>query len=84
MKRYPFNMSKHQHDISFRCTRVMNEYDAKCYEGSLTPEECDKYDALIEGLDRLLDYGVGIVWLTGKEFSLARDTVIWANLTRGE
>ena len=83
-KRYPFNMNKHQHDIFFRYNRAKNEEDDKFYAGTLTAEECDKYEKLIERLADLLEYcgGNNIVWLTGKEWALANETVAWAEATR--
>ena len=81
-KRYPFNMNKHQHDIFFRYNRAKNEEDDKFYAGTLTADECDKYENLIERLGGLLEYGTGIVWLTGKEWALAKETVAWAETTR--
>ena len=81
-KRYPFNMSKHQHDIFFRYNRAKIEYDEKCYNGTITVEECRKYEELINGLDRLLHYGIGIVWLTGEEYGLAKESAFWAGLIR--
>lgn len=81
-KKYPFNMSKHQHDIFYRYNKAKNEEDDKFYDGTLTADEADKYEALIEALDNLLSYGIGIVWLTGKEWALANETVAWAEATR--
>lgn len=82
MKRYPFNMNKYQHDIFFRYNRARNEMDEKFLEGTLSTEELDKYERLIEGLENLLNYGIGIVWLTGREFGLAKETVLWADTVR--
>lgn len=83
VKRYPFNMSKHQHDIFFRYNRAKNEYDDKCYSNTITAEQMDKYEDLIAGLENLLEYGTGIVWLTGREWGLANETVNWASCQRG-
>lgn len=82
MKRYPFNMNKHQHDIFFRYNRARNELDEKFFEGTLSTKELDKYEQLIEGLEKLLNYGIGIVWLTGRELGLAKETVLWADTVR--
>lgn len=81
-KRYPFNMNKHQHDIFFRYNRAKNEYDDKCYDGTITAKECEQYEKLIDALANLLGYGTGIVWLTGKEYGLAQETVAWAGSSR--
>lgn len=82
-KRYPFNMEKHQHDIFFRLNRAKNEYDEKCYNGSITEPEEREYESLIDGLEDLMGYGTGIVWLTGKEWALANESAVWASAMRG-
>ena len=81
-KRYPFNMGKHQHDIFFRYNRAKNEYDDKCYNGTITTKEIERYEALIASLANLLEYGTGIAWLTGKEYGLAQECVAWAGSIR--
>ena len=86
-KKYPFNVEKHSHDIGFRRNRAMNERDEKESNGTLTEEERRQYDALIDELGDLLitfldrDYR-GIVWLTGKEYGLAKECVCWATAMR--
>ena len=84
-KRYPFSLRKHAHDIEFRRNRAKNEkYDKEC-EGTLTNEETISYDNLIEELGNILLYypdNKGIVWLTGKEHGLAKETVFWAESMR--
>lgn len=82
MKRYPFNMGKHQHDIFFRLNRAKNEYDDKCMDGTITVAEVDKYESLIQSLEDLLSYGTGIVWLTGDEWKLATESSAWAESIR--
>ena len=84
-QRYPFNMNKHQHDIFFRYNRCKNELDDKLAdrEYHITDAEIDRYEALIDALGHILDYGIGIVWLTGKEYGLAHETVLWAGSMRG-
>ena len=82
-KRYPFNMEKHQHDIFFRYNRCKNEQYEKFMNGTLTDEEDDRYEELIEQLGHLLEYGCGVVWLTGKEWALANETANWAAMMRG-
>lgn len=84
-KRYPFNMNKHQHDIFFRYNRARNEFDDKLYDRNyhITDAEIDKYEKLIGELESLLDYGCGIVYLTGKEWALANETANWASMMRG-
>jgi len=82
-KRYPFNVEKHAHDIIFRRNRAMNERSDKAFNGTLTAEEDERYEKLINDLGDLLDVFMGrdargIVWLTGKEYGMARDAVNWA------
>ena len=81
-KRYPFNMNKHQHNLYYRYEKLRNEYDDRLYSGNITAQQCEKYEALIDALGKILDYGTGIVWLTGKEYALARDTAAWAEIVR--
>ena len=81
-KTYPFNMTKHQHDIFFRYNRAKNEYDDKCYNNTITTKEIAQYEVLIGRLSSLLEIGTGIVWLTGKEYGLAQETVAWADCIR--
>ena len=81
-KRYPFNMTKHQHDIFFRYNRAKNEYDEKCHDGTITTKEIEQYEALLGKLADLLGYGIGIVWLTGSEYGLAQESVAWAGTRR--
>jgi len=83
MKRYPFNMEKHQHDIFFRRNRALNERDAKRQAGTITDKEEEQYEKLIGELNHLLCYPAGIVYLTGKEWALANETANWAGCMRG-
>ena len=85
VKRYPFNIRRHGHDIEYRRNRAKNEMSDKEYEGTLTREEADRYDRLIEDLGDILLYypdNKGIVFLTGKEYGLAKETVAWAEAMR--
>lgn len=48
-----------------------------------TAEEFDKTYDMHEALEELLcKMSLGIVWLTGKEIALAKETVAWAAETR--
>ena len=79
-KTYPWNASKHAHDIFFRLNRcwlaMQEETDI---------ETLDRLERLHNELDDLLDIcqGGGIVWLTGKQFGLARECELWAAANRG-
>ena len=80
MKRYPFNMEKHAHDIMFRRNRAKNELADN--EERMTSSQIEKYEKLIDDLGHLLEYR-GIAYLTGKEWGLANESVHWAECMRG-
>lgn len=81
-KRYPFSMAKHEHDIFFRYNRAQNELHEKRMNGTLTDEEADRYETLINGLSAILEQCGPVAWLTGKEYGLAQETVCWAATMR--
>ena len=71
---YPFSAKNHAHDIVFRRNRAKNEWA----ESGYTNERLEK---LIDDLGAILDKAVGcvpVIWLTGKEWALAQESVIWA------
>lgn len=89
-KLYPFNAQKHAHDIEFRKNRCYNErlemvlevsnFDQKLYD-KLDEMECllsDLLCAIIGTQDCR-----GIAWLTGKQWALAQESVLWATSMRG-
>lgn len=80
-KRYPFSLRKHEHDILFRRNRALNEwYDTE------DEDKKDKLQKLIDDLADITSYfpdNRGIVWLTGKEYGLAKESVMWAESHRG-
>lgn len=85
-KTYPWNATKHAHDIEYRHTRCFNEM--RGMEVGEIPWDDRTYDELSrlhDALDDLLDVcmGGGIVWLTGKQFGLARECELWATTQRG-
>ena len=85
MKRYPFNLQKHAHDIEFRRNRAKNELYTKQMNGVLKDGEEEKYEQLIEDLGNITLYfpdNKGIIWLTGKEYGLANESVGWAESMR--
>ena len=85
MKRYPFNMFKHAHDLEFRRNRAKNELYTKQVSGALKAGEEEKYEKLIEDLGKITLYfpdSKGIIWLTGKEYGLAKESVCWAESMR--
>lgn len=62
---YPFSAKKHIHDLCFRADRARNE---GCFE---LKEQLDAIICKAAG-------GVSPIWLTGKEYALAMDSVCWA------
>lgn len=64
-KRYPFSARQHIHDLCFRAYKAGNE---GCFE---LKEQLDKIICKAIG-------GVPIIWLTGKEYALAIESVHWA------
>ena len=86
-KRYPFSLRKHGHDLMFRRNRAMNEYYAKDSEGTLTDEEEQAYTDIIDRLAEITSYypdGSGVIWLEGKDWALAQESVAWAESARAE
>lgn len=85
MKKYPFSLRKHAHDLEFRRYRAMNELGDKIISNSLKPGEEERFQKLIDDLaDILLTYpdGNGIIWITGKQYGLAKESVGWAESMR--
>ena len=86
IKLYPFNAEKHAHDVDFRRMRCKNElYELGIDEKHPYSAEREKaLEALEEQLDELMDYlcGGGIVWLSGRLYGLAQESVAWADIHR--
>ena len=82
-KTYPFNATKHAHDIELRYNRVSNELsDLEQTRGS-NYDDMAKLETLKYALDDLLSYmRPGIVWLDGKRYGLAKETVNWSTCYR--
>ncbi len=85
-KLYPFSGTKHAHDIDFRRARCKNEL----YEMGMDkqhPYSAKKEAELLkleEQLDELIGYmHEGVVWLPGRLYSLAQESVAWAAMQRG-
>ena len=80
-KRYPFNLRKHAHDLEFRRNRAKNELGRKQADETLTDAEERRYEDLIDRLAEITLYfpdSRGIVWLNGKDWALAHESVLWA------
>ena len=88
MKKYPFSVQKHAHDIEFRKNRIWCElHDMEMGETPWDEEVYDKGTELLEALRDLLlailDSRDGrICYLTGPQIGLAKETVLWAAETR--
>lgn len=79
-KLYPFSARKHIHDLSFRSDRAANDI-ARLEAENASPKIIKHIEELKEQLDAILckaSGGVSPIWLTGKEYALAMDSVRWA------
>lgn len=85
-KKYAFSMTKHAHDLFYRYNVVKNLYEDwdPEYTSAEDYEESKRLYDLMNDLQDLLSKGGGIVWLTGKEYGLAKETVLWADAMRHE
>lgn len=88
VKKYPFSVAKHQHDVEFRYNRVRNTLD-DIYAGEIeaTGEQIDSLEELKDQLDELRSYVFGsypVCFLPGKFYELAIETVAWAENARYE
>ena len=87
-KRYPWNAERNAHDVLFRKNRAWNELSEKEGNGTLTADERDQYEEVIEKCNEILGICVGrdyrgIVWLTGAQIGWAKECVGWAAGMRG-
>lgn len=84
MKKYPFSIAKHGHDIEFRINRIKNIRDDMRDAGTMTDELEERADNVLEALYEILSYYPegGVVWLPGKLYGIAKETAIWASETR--
>lgn len=84
---YPFNVYKYAHDIEFIRNRCFNEI--MCFERGTAEISKLQYDCLVNLLALLDDLRTNIcgcptiVWLSGKQFALAKECVCWAATQRG-
>lgn len=85
-KLYPFSAEKHAHDVDFRRMRCKNElYELGMDENHPYSVEREKaLEYLAEQLDELMCYLTfgGIVWLSGRLYGLAQESVAWAAIHR--
>lgn len=88
-KLYPFSLEKNAHNVEFRYNRISCVLD-DMYMGEIeaTSEEIDKLEAekekVFEVYNMMFGAGSSIIWLTGKQYNVARECVIWATETRAE
>lgn len=91
MKRYPFSVQKHAHDIEFYYNHVRNTMQAM--ESGEIPMDYIRYDRLADFLDRelrplyyaMFDSRDGrFVYLTGPQIGLAKKIVFWASSQRAD
>lgn len=79
-KLYPFSAREHIHDLSFRSNRAANDI-ARLEAENANPKIIKHMQELKEQLDTIICMaagGVSPIWLTGKEYALAIDSVGWA------
>lgn len=84
-KLYPFSAKKHIHDLSFRSDRAKNLASDILSKGKDTRGA----DSLLDLAQRLDDIiiqaagGVPVIWLSGKDYRIAVESVAWAAEQRG-
>lgn len=66
-KLYPFSKSKNAHNIEFRYNRMKNIDDAS--------EEFEKVKEIVE---LMYDLNLNVIWLTGKQLQVAKESIAWA------
>lgn len=85
-KLYPFSVQKHAHDIEYRYNRAKIEMCDMIDERRINLDTFDKLEELCDNLVDLmhaLRNGDGrVCWLTGKQYGLAKECVIWASNRR--
>ena len=87
MKKYPFSMTKHAHDVEYRRNFVWNRVNDVYDEYHLTQKEAEGLARELEQLNELViamrsNSDGRVAWLTGKEYGLAKECVAWAGERR--
>lgn len=89
MKLYPFSVQKHAHDIEFRKNRIFCQiHDVCCGETLMSEWEYQQLERLYDELATLLNAVLynsrdgKVVYLTGSQIRLAKETVLWAKSVR--
>ena len=92
VKRYPFSQAKHAHDVEFLWAFLYNRIngyysgDADCK--GYTKADIQQMEKKMEKVDELREmfysaYSNGqVVWLTGKQYGLAKEITAWASEER--
>lgn len=87
-KLYPFSTAKHAHDIEYRRNRVYIEMRESEDDRDKKFDDtyyalCDLYDELTDLLQAVLNSRDGrVCYLTGKQYGLAQECVMWASNRR--
>lgn len=83
---YPFSARKHIQDLMFRSYKASNEAARIRMNGGdeATAKRLDSLKAQLDIIIIRATGGVPTIWLTGKEYSLAMDSVRWATEQRGK
>ena len=82
MKKYPFSMKRHGHDIELARNLLFSQY---IYPDGTSAKLRAWAQDMRDRLGNILSAGVGcnpIVYLTGEEIGLARRAIEWATLFR--
>ena len=89
MKKYPFSLVKHAHDIEYRYNRLKN-IECDYFDGGIQLTE-DEYNRLQEELELvtkayhtiLTTHSDGkIVWVDGETYGILKKCVMWATEER--
>ena len=87
-KKYPFSIRKHGHDLEFRMNRCFClMHDMEMGEIPMDEKLYDEMEQLRENIQEILLYYVnnqGIAFLPGKLLGIAKESVLWAGIQRGQ
>lgn len=87
-KLYPFSVQKHAHDIEYLRNYTKNRIgEIESGEVEYDGKRLEWLESRLEKLDSLLDAILGtrdgrVAWLTGKQYGMAREAMLWASEMR--
>lgn len=85
MKKYPFNVEKHAHDLEFQSNRAFCiMHDMESGEIPFDESEYDRLETLRNDLQDAMVYfnEYPISFLPGKQYGVAKAATVWAAETR--